>query len=294
MGDTAKLRGGGGNMSASAITTALRPKKNRPYGISAEHAKKEEAKDQQVLSELGDRTYAKTLKQLDDIIANSEFGTYRSVRSVIDIVDSHFKSQVETGESSGAKDPTGRRINEGKWFGTDVTSPAESFAKYGMLVSKDLEKAMVHHPFYGSGYGKEQALITFKPESVYGRATLTTLDSLDYKSSGFIPSTITKDGLSSLSGIAHDWGSSRAGFATTLSKYVRQGVKDGTDYYSREMSDKYLEVQYHGKYTAKDIKSIVLRKSHSTLPKATVQKVEKYGGVVYRMENGKLVRYYGD
>lgn len=253
------------------------------YGVNPVHAQKEEKKDQEIRKKLGSN-YERVKQELNDIIKNSEFGTYRSLRSAIDIINSHFKSLVETGTSSGSSYTPARIDNENEWFGTAKDSSPEKFAKYGMLVSSDLVKAMNESPHYGAYSGGGQVLVTFKKDEVFGNVTLTTSDSLDHKSTGFIPSTITKDGVASLAGIAE----------RDIARFSLSRDRDGTDYYARRGSDHYLEVQFHGNYGAKQIDKIVLGSPSQTIPKSIVSKLESYGGKVYRTDGKKLILYRGD
>ena len=263
-------------------------------GLTKKHTQKEAKKDTEIKKALGGKLYNETKNATNEIIKNSDFGTFRSLRSAIDMIEDHFKSQVETHDSSGALDVSGRRANENLWFGTDKNASPETFAKYGMLVSKDAGEAFSFAPSYGGG-GSRQVLITFKDSSVYGRTTLTTRDSLDYKSSNFIPSLITRDGIRSLSGIAYGgWsGGTAKSEATHISDSFKSGAKDGTSIYRTRGGDKYFEVQYHGRYTARDIATVTIRE-HQSIPKSTVAKLEKYGGKAYKLINGKRVEYHGD
>lgn len=266
-------------------------------GLTKKHTQKEAKKDTAIKKELGDKLYNETKNAINEIIKNSDFGTFRSLRSTIDMIDDHFKSQVETHDSSGAKDVAGRRENENKWFGTDKNASPETYAKYGMLVSKDAGEAFATAPSYGGKIGKGgQVLVTFKDSSVYGRTTLTTKDSLDYDSSNFIPSLITRDGIRSLSGIAYGWwsadGTAKAE-ATHISDAFKSGAKDGTSIYRTRKGDEYFEVQYHGKYTVRDIETVTIH-DYQSIPKSTVAKLEKYGGKAYKLINGKRVEYHGD
>lgn len=262
-------------------------------GLTSKHKDKEEKQDRKIRSELDPVVYRETQDAINDIIRNSDFGSYRSIRSAIDIIENHFKSQVETGTSSGALGDSTRRRNEELWFGTPLTSPAESYAKYGMLVSKNIKTAFESAPSYGGW--RDNVLITFKPSSVYGRATMTTEDSLDHKSSGFIPSLITKNGISSLSGLSDGgWSATtRSDHAMQIIKAHGSGSNDGSKIFGKMGGDSYFEVQYHGQYTAKDIATVTIRE-HQSIPKATIAKLEKYGGKAYKYINGKRVLYHGD
>lgn len=162
--------------------------------------------------------------------------------------DGRFKSQFETGASSGAFDPTRRARLERELLGVSSRSPAETRPVYGYLGNDPFGNTDLEH------YGR--VAVRFHRD-VLDRTTYTFWDSLDlidppsYFTGGprMAPSTMTNP---QRSAVPHD-----------APRYVGDNVaafelQDILDVDHLDQVWPYVEAQYHGGLTLDDIAEVVL------------------------------------
>jgi hypothetical protein len=114
-------------------------------------------------------------ERLTEAMKNSDVHTRTSTDSLFKILeDGRFKSQMETGTSRGALDPSYRKEVSYKLFGTPAGTADDAYEIYGYMGTKDL----VDETFGYMGvehYG--EVIIKFKP-TIRSRTTITVGDSL--------------------------------------------------------------------------------------------------------------------
>ncbi|MCL1932834.1 MAG: hypothetical protein FWF53_03330 [Candidatus Azobacteroides sp.] len=219
----------------------------------------------------------KMKKIMSELFDNSDFGMYiggyqNNVEVLNKILDSYFKSQMETGTGGGLVNKAYRQKASKNLFGTDIKKTQDKdYEKYGFLMDRDIIKQSK------SGTAKQYGKIAvrFKKDKVI--ATFTMGDSLG---SGLNPSLTTDPKVSSFG--------ERVALFNDLSGALKRtkSAVDFTDKYAGYRS--YVELQYHGHLGTDAIESIFIPKQF--VSQLDMKILNKYRGKIkfYTEENGKL------
>lgn len=224
-----------------------------------------------ISNELG-LTEEETKREIDNdlkkIFEECEFGA-RISANVLELVlsdnpkNAGFKNLFEVGTGGGCTDTTSRSKGENKVFGykdenSDWKNNKEDRPFYGMMMPK-YEEGNFSEEYYKKGPGRwygDGITLTFD-KSVANNVSFTIGDSLDYSY-----------GLTACEATNPEF---RGSFAVFEDKYIK-AKKDKIDNPNElltkvsDSGDYYLELQYHGKQTKKDlvnhINHVYIEKNH--------------------------------
>ncbi len=230
-------------------------------------------------------TYEELESRAKDVISaareNGMPGMYIEEDNLIAAIREGFKSQFETGTSGGSLNEDLRDAVTGSMFGADTDRlAAEDHEKYGILT-----KVSPFDDFNGDGSAAQaygDVCVRFKSDSV--RATFTMDDSLNQVVDGmdegggahFAAPMLDNPKLSGFAG--------RNGLLVKkldrLSGAAIDRMRDmDPEAISRELGVPYIELQFHGKLTMKDVDSINLQTEEAAerVYKAVGKECEKMG-----------------
>lgn len=172
------------------------------------------------------------------------------------ILDTHFKNQMETGHRIGANVPSRRRQSTSNLFGMSMDEvrklKPKDFEKYGYLVSKDPQSEIGSHLIV-ERFG--DVIVTFKKENLSNRTTFTLGDSLR-KSEDIVATPINDPSLAAHDEFDLQILGDRAN--DEIRKLNRQFNAKGHEP-SKVMNNygkEYVELQYHGEVGPNDIESV--------------------------------------
>lgn len=170
--------------------------------------------------------------------------------------EGRFKNQFETYSSQGLLDHETRKEATKALFGSDTAKLKDSeFEKYGYLGPKDTTFDYIEAKHQPGQYGKVR--ITFKKSSLQKRTTFTVDDSLD---SALSKSAIAGDVNNPMMGGMEYYRAAR--LIESLKSLKEKGTlaKTAADFNSTMtelfLRPLYVELQYHGDVTTKDIEKI--------------------------------------
>lgn len=209
-----------------------------------------------MLRDMDERTKQETAEMLTELFDKGEYRMRRKGHFE-EIFDSHFKSLLETGTSSGSSYKPGRRETGVESFGHDYDIKAKDGEKYGYLgVEDDLE---AFKDRTASGYG--ETIYKFKKDRIKDRTTYSFGDTLDAGRPlvGYAGDKPTIEGVSGYD--ARGWGGGMDKLREALGYYRK--YKSGDMSYEemlkkihRSCQDGYIETHYHGDLTLADVDSI--------------------------------------
>ena len=213
--------------------------------------------------------------ELARIIENSDFCMNRSLRSFkLILKDGRFKNLFETGTSSGSTSTYAREKTEKQLFGIEGNIKPEERPKYGYMCERGVKDTKTAD-WYGDG---GEVRIKFKRDRVIQNATYTLGDSLDYYKSKpeLVAGRVANPSLAGLDAVGcGDNYDSHCKIDKTIN--ALKGYKDGSDFAKKNgYSDKYLEVQYHGKLTVDDIEEVTFERGLN-VPKTVIKELDKRG-----------------
>jgi hypothetical protein len=181
---------------------------------------------------------------------------FRSSNSMFGILTEGYKSQIEIGHggAAAADDIQARKALSKKMYGHSGMGKTE-YEKYGFLGSpNEAEDWNASTKSYGGGV---PVLYTFKKDSLEDRMTYTYGDSLNseqrLKAAGYGGSKPTIEGFTS----AYSKDDLKRAFS--MYKRYKDGQLSFNDFMRNALDradNHYLELQYHGDVTAKDIESL--------------------------------------
>ena len=208
------------------------------------------------VDEMTDDEKQEACDMLTEMFKQGKPKAFRGDGSMFGILTEGYKSQIEIGHggAAAADDVQGRKELSEKLYGHSGMGKTE-YEKYGFLGgADDSEEWEESARGYGGG---NPVLYTFKKDNLEDRMTYTYGDSLnrsDYvKAAGYGGSKPTIEGLTS------------AGYRSALNQSFEayKKYKNGEISFSemreqvlKRANNGYLELQYHGDVTAKDIESI--------------------------------------
>ena len=224
---------------------------------------------------------------------------FRGVGSMFGILTEGYKSQIEIGHggAAAADNIRARKALSEQLYGHSGMKKTE-YEKYGFLGSSDDSEDWGERV---SGYGGTNPILyTFKKDNLEDKMTYTYGDSLNrrgyVRAAGYGGSKPTIEGLTS------------AGYRSNLNqafeayRRYKNGQMSFNEFRMSMLSDannRYLELQYHGDVTAKDIESMAFQDKHaihvafdnlSDAQQKQVFEIMKNNGIsVYYRENGKNV-----
>ena len=191
-----------------------------------------------------------------DMLDENDFAMRVPSDTVLEeILNSHFKNQLETGTSLGTLDAERRQLATRELFGLQYDDVKKynprDFEKYGYLAPRNIYDDLAYE-------GVEQyggITVRFKKEVVSNRATFTVGDSLG---SGLVASPVNNPTIASISG-------RDASKLRELNKALMDPKVPFVDKVEKVTWGTYIELQYHGNLTAKDIASVTGTRSEISL-----------------------------
>ena len=192
-------------------------------------------------------------RNLQNIFDNGELCVNINTENVDKVLDGHLKNQFETGTTDGSTDLEARRDLSANLFGTPKGINKEDREKYGYMADKDdFDNTLGSNgPWYGKDGSGTQCTLVFRKDNVANRTTYTFDDSLAahwdhdnyHYAAGMVDTSCSIEGCS---------------YNTPKAERIAKGeVKNIKDMF--HSSGDYLECQYHGGVTAKDIEQIRFR-----------------------------------
>ena len=198
-----------------------------------------------------------TAEMLQTVFDQGSYRVARSTSSMAGIIENGYKSQIEVGKGGyGAfKGKDGRKRASETFFGHSGLDDTE-YEKCGYVGLKDEAEDWddYNHPGYG---GNSPLTYTLRKETVQDRTTYTYGDSLNTRhymtSAGYAGPNPTIEGISSLA--------SKSSILSKLEAFKK--YKNGEISYQemfreirRSTDNGYIELQFHGPVTVKDIERI--------------------------------------
>lgn len=195
------------------------------------------------------------------------------------LFSSRFKSQIETGTGNGLVDLEIRKNGSRVLFGTDIEkAKPQDFEKYGFLMDRDMirqARSGIADDYWNYGDGVQ---IRFKKDRV--TATFTLDDSLGGE---FAPSRVTAPEVTSVK----PWGPDAG-----LDKVLRLRKFDNIVEITKSLTDRYIELQYHGTLGLDAIESIFV--PPDVIPKIkpeTLKKMRETGAKLFTEREGVAVEF---
>ena len=227
---------------------------------------------------------------LNSLVENNEFRVRfpnddaEVLKSILS--DGRLKTQFETNTSGGQLNTDIREKASYNLFNTPKGIDAKDYEKYGYLGSKDVSKDW--NPqlgFYGDG------IITLKKENVYDRTTLTLGDSLRDAADGrYIMGSLVNNIDSTIC-------VGRPSMINEFNDRINKSIDEkGIDNASKVgyAVRSYIELQYHGDITLKDIDSITIDKYLLDEVKndSNLSKIAKESGIKFQYTDEDKVKDY--
>lgn len=202
-------------------------------------------------------------EKFQNIIDGAELCVNINSAYLSNVLSEHLKNQFETGTTGGSTDLDARRDMANNLFGIDYdTSPVDR-EKFGYLADYgDYEHTLGHSgPGYGNGYGGYECCVTLRKDTVANRATYTVGDSLsssEYWSTQCAAGAI--DTTCSIEGLNFSADSSVGSVPDHIEEIPKKVLSGEYSSVANILDDNfwvgYVECQYHGDITAKDIESL--------------------------------------
>lgn len=194
---------------------------------------------------------------LTEIFSVGSYRVARSTSSFGGIIENGYKSQIETGTGgAGAfKGKEGRKAASDKFYGHGGL-PDTEYEKCGYIGYADEAEDWDSpgHPFYG---GSSPMTYTLRKETLKDRTTYTYGDSLNTRynmtSAGYAGDKPTIEGVTSLDSL-----SDMRSILQVWRKYKSGQINFSTMFNDirRYADNRYIELQFHGPVTVKDIEKI--------------------------------------
>ena len=222
---------------------------------------------------------------LQATLEKSDFGMLIQHKTLEKILDSKFMNQLETGTSGGVLNKAARKEYSAKAFGTPKTAKAEEFEKYGLLLDKDKLRSLdtTQELSNYTSYGTIE--VRLNKDKVI--ATFTAGDSLD-NYSDIMPS-LTTDPKSISVNFGKFESVSKAFWKIAQANPRAKGNKLSD--MVKALNAEYIELQYHGTLTAKQIESVTFPSFLDVrFAKDGVKKAMANGIDVFYKENDKIVK----
>lgn len=199
-----------------------------------------------------------TQQKLQAVMDNAEICCNVNSEHLESIVTDHLMNQFETGTTCGSSNLKARRAAAKNMFGLGKAS-ADEREKYGYMADKgDFDTTLGSRgPGYGYGGNGSRCVLTFRKDTMAERTTYTMSDSLyiaDHGkaelSAGALDTTCSIEGLSCEERIAEKL---RSGEYKSIKDMVYKWDGAAGKTYGDTC---YVEAQFHGNVTGKDIESI--------------------------------------
>ena len=228
---------------------------------------------------------------LNQLVENNEFRVRFSAddSSVLESIlnDGRLKTQFETNTSGGALNTDVREKASYNLFNTPSNTTAREYEKYGYLGSKDVSKDLASPFLYPYGDG----VITLRKSEVVDRTTITFGDSLRNAVDGryIMGSKVTSIDSTVCVGRPSLIDDYNKALTNNIAKY---GIEDASS--ASGMTCGYLELQYHGDITLKDIESITVKKDmiDGIIENPNLLSIVKDSGIEFRyIEDGQIKIY---
>lgn len=226
--------------------------------VSLEHfdAHRVKQSSKSFISKMSESEKTECAEMLTELFKTQTYRMVRRTRHFADIVEKGFLSQIETGTGGmGAAVNREKRKDASKtYFGESKSTADHDYEKYGYLEHANDDDAR------GTFYGP--VMFQFKRDNVKDRVTYTMGDSLNMVRSsgacaGYAGDAPTIEGIStashgSVKGWLKEYKRYKAGEITAkeLFSTVRRGLENN-----------YIELQYHGELTIKDVEKICFQES---------------------------------
>lgn len=189
---------------------------------------------------------------LQKMFDNAEFCVNINSANVEKVFSTHLKNQFETGTTDGSDDLEARARMSRNIFGTPLETDDEEREKFGFMADKDDYRGTLgaSGPGYGEGGQGVRCTITLLKDNLANRTTYTFHDSL----SGCVDEAHTKfaagmvDTNCSIEGMSY-----RSAYAQDIADGKIKTVNDLCGGFG---GFGYIECQYHGLVTAKDIDAV--------------------------------------
>lgn len=194
------------------------------------------------------------------------------------VKDGRFKNQFETGTSGGTIHKGYRKTATRNLFGIETKGfKAKDYEKYGYLAPKDYEEDFMSS-FHGGLHNYGTTIIKFDKEKLRNRITYTIDDSLGPAvNRQIIADKITKPTLGSIS---------TNNIEIINSVIDSRGIFELRDLKENIYGFRYIELQYHGDLTLKDVKEICF--TYRVPSEEVIDKLKEYGIKVFRIEGGGI------
>lgn len=234
------------------------------------------------LTEEEEKRYNETLKKIFD---NCDYATRVSEGSLESILNTEFRNQIDFFETEGVvvtrgePDPEWRKEQSGFLFGhggkdkSGKILKGKDYEKYGYLAAKD-PKDFIEGEKMSCAESYGSVLIRFKKDRLKGRVTYTIGDSL---------------GLATGAGDAGNPSTAGIG-AGALRNIIDKGQYTKSPYEFDPSYFKYIELQYHGRLTPKDIESITFTDPDNPPNPKLIQKIKDMGIKVDRYRDEKFTK----
>lgn len=186
-------------------------------------------------------------ENLNKVFERSNLYAFANIQFLDNVLTDHYKNLHETGRGDGSTNKRGRRLMSEGVFGTPPGTKNEDMEKYGFFGDVDESwgdlSGRIH---YGRGGTGPRVLYEFRKDTMKDRTTYSVDDSLGWH--GSMCGMLDDD--STLEGVSYGYRSS------SCAKELASGnIKTVTDL-RRQAGGSYVEAQYHGTITAKDIASL--------------------------------------
>ena len=182
-----------------------------------------------------------------------EYGMRFDASNLKSILDTHFMNQMESRKTHGWHSEFGRARASRQLFGHDqqldavgIGGNGDTFEKYGYMPDDPIQEV--------EGYGRARhyggTLVTFKKDRVQSRTTYTCDDSLsEAGNSRTAPGRVGED---------PGWEGATCSNAKSIVRKFKDQMATGREVKPSEVSDCYLELQYHGRLTFDDVDKIYM------------------------------------
>ena len=234
------------------------------------------------LTEEEEKEYNETIKE---IFNNSDYAMRVPECAVEDILNSEFRNQIDFFETEhrevtrGEPDPEWRKSQSETLFGhkgKDIDGKVlngKDYEKYGYLAAKE-GKDFIEGEKISSAASYGDVVIRFKKDRLEGRVTYTIGDSLGFGTGA------GDAGNPSIAGI----GSQNLREIVDRKQDIKSPYEFDPSYF------KYIELQYHGRLTPKDIESITFTDPDYPPSPKLVKKIKDMGIKVDRYKDEKFTK----
>lgn len=223
-------------------------------------------------------------KNLQSIFNGAELCLNINSANVDKVLMGHLMNQFESGTTDGSSDLDARRKMSNNIFGTPPGIKKEDREKYGYMADKEDFDGTVGAggPWYGKKGSGARCCFVFRKDRVQDRTTYTFGDSLsaayDFGHHHYAAGMVDTD--CSIEGVS---------YGTKHAELLKTGEAKSVKDMFGDNGWNYLECQYHGGITAKDIDNVRFRNYHDM--KNAIKSWDKQAMDVAE-ENGIRFSYY--